>query len=104
VTSQQSAQIIHNPAPKPLPAKPDPLRPTDYGVYAISDASLAELQLLPSRAPDIQSRYPPPQMPSRTILPNGHLNRILPRRKYFGSRRRSNRSEDCPRIFLRARW
>ena len=81
VTSQQSAQVIDNPAPRPLPAKPDPLRPTDYGVYAISDASLAELQLLPGRALDIRVAVSAAlKMPSRTILPNGHPKFIVFRR------------------------
>jgi hypothetical protein len=50
----QSVLGIADPAPKPLPAKPNPLRPTDYGVYAVGTDSLTELQLLPDRPPDIR--------------------------------------------------
>ena len=41
------------------PAKPNPLRPKDYGIYAIRGGSLAELQLLPGRPPDIRMLCPP---------------------------------------------
>ena len=40
-------------APSP-PAKPKPLRPTDYGVYAVDNDLLIELRPLPGRA----ARYP----------------------------------------------
>src|SRR5258708_6221097 len=48
------AQVASDPAPEPSRAKPATLRPTDYGVYAISNDSLIELQLLPGRPPDIR--------------------------------------------------
>lgn len=68
-------------APAAAPAKPNPLRPTDYGVYAINDASLAELQLLPGRPPDIRVAVSAAmKTPSRTILPNGHPKFIIFRR------------------------
>jgi hypothetical protein len=72
-TPPQSAQVIDNPAPRPPPAKPNPLWPTDYGVYAISNDKLAELQLLPGRPPDIRVAVSAAlKTPSHTVLPNGH--------------------------------
>ncbi|VIO71759.1 hypothetical protein CI41S_31240 [Bradyrhizobium ivorense] len=55
-------------APSP-PPKPNPLRPTDYGVYAIEGDSLTELQLLPARPPDIRVAVSPVlRTPSHTML------------------------------------
>lgn len=64
------------------PPKPTPLRPTDYGVYAvIDDKSLAELQLLPGRAPDIRVAVSAAfKAPDQTTLPNGHPKFIVFRR------------------------
>jgi hypothetical protein len=74
-------QIANTPAPQPPPAKPAPLRPTDYGVYAINDDSLSELQLLPGRPPDIRSAVSAAiKIPSRTFLTNGHPKFIVFRR------------------------
>jgi hypothetical protein len=67
------------PAPAPLAAKP--LRPTDYGVYAVGNDALAELQLLPGRPPDIRVAVSAAlKAPSRTVLPNGHPKFIVFRR------------------------
>jgi hypothetical protein len=78
---QPSVQAIAGTAAKPPPAKPDPLRPTDYGVYAISNDQLAELQLLPGRPPDIRVAVSAAlKVPSRTVLPNGHPKFIVFRR------------------------
>jgi hypothetical protein len=75
------AQIANDPAPQPPPAKPAPLRPTDYGVYAISDDSLSELQLLPGRPPDIRIAVSAAiKLPSRTFLKNGHPKFVVFRR------------------------
>jgi hypothetical protein len=85
-TREQSApaQASGNPAPlasQPLPAKPNPLRPTDYGVYAVSNDSLTELQLLPGRPPDIRVAVSAAlTIPNRTFLPNGHPKFIVFRR------------------------
>ena len=63
------------------PPKPAPLRPTDYGVYAVSNDSLTELQLLPGRPPDIRVAVSAAlKAPSRTLLPNGHPKFIVFRR------------------------
>jgi hypothetical protein len=63
------------------PAKPNPLRPTDYGVYAVDNDSLIELQPLPGRAPDIRVAVSAAlKMPGHTVLPNGHPKFIVFRR------------------------
>jgi hypothetical protein len=71
VTSQQSTQIIDNPAPK-LPAKPDPLRRTDQRGLARRIAAIAG-----PAARYLVAVSAPLEMPSRTILPNGHLKFIV---------------------------
>jgi hypothetical protein len=69
-------------APAPVPAKPAPPRPTDYGVYAISNNdALIELELLPGRAPDLRVAVSAAiKTPSVAILPNGHPKFIVFRR------------------------
>ncbi|SHJ84881.1 hypothetical protein SAMN05444159_1677 [Bradyrhizobium lablabi] len=67
--------------PEPPPKKPAPLRPTDYGVYAVSDDSLIELQPLTGRPPDIRVAVSAAlKAPNRTLLPNGHPKFIVFRR------------------------
>jgi hypothetical protein len=62
-------------------AKPAPLLPTDYGVYAVSNDALIGLSLLPGRPPDIRVAVSAAiTVPSRTILPNGHPKFIVFRR------------------------
>ena len=62
----------------PPPAKSATLRPTDYGIYAISDDALFDLSLFPGRPPDIRIAVSPTlTTPSRTILPNGHPKFIV---------------------------
>jgi hypothetical protein len=69
------------PLPAPPAPKPNPLRPTDYGVYAVVNDSLAELQLLPGRPPDIRVAVSAAlKAPARTVLPNGHPKFIVFRR------------------------
>jgi hypothetical protein len=71
-------QASNNPVPALLPAKPAPLRPTDYGVYAVSNDALMGLSLLPGRPPDIRIAVSAAiTAPSRTILPNGHPKFIV---------------------------
>jgi hypothetical protein len=71
-------QASKNPVPAPLPAKPAPLRPTDYGVYAVSNDALMGLSLLPGRPPDIRIAVSAAiTAPSRTMLPNGHPKFIV---------------------------
>lgn len=67
-------------APAPAP-KPDPLRPTDYGIYAVADDRLVELPLLPGKPPDIRVAVSAAlRAPSPTVLPNGHPKFIVFRR------------------------
>ena len=75
------------PSPRPAvavtlpPAKPNPLRPTDCGVYAIDNDSLIELRPLPGRAPDIRVAVSAAlKMPGHTVRPNGHPKFIVFRR------------------------
>jgi hypothetical protein len=72
-------------APSP-PAKPKPLRPTDYGVYAVDNDSLIELRPLPGRPPDIRVAVSAAlKMPSHTVLPDGHPRFIVFRRDAVGT-------------------
>jgi hypothetical protein len=62
----------------PPPAKTAALRPTDYGVYAISKDLLIDLSSSLGRLPDMRVAVSPPlTTPSRTILPNGHPRFIV---------------------------
>ena len=66
------------PVPTPLSAKAPQVRPTDYGVYAVSDDTLTGLSLLPFRPPDIRIAISAAiTAPSRTVLPNGRLKFIV---------------------------
>lgn len=63
------------------PAQPPPLTPTAYGIYAVSDDKLYELEVLPGRAPDIRVAVSPViPTASKTTLPDGHLKFIVYRR------------------------
>jgi hypothetical protein len=71
-------QAGNRPAPAPLPAKPAPLRPTDYSVYAVSNGALIGLSPLPGRPPDIRVAVSAAiTTPSRAILANGHPRFIV---------------------------
>ena len=62
-------------------AKPSPLVPTSYGIYAVSEDKLYELEPLPGRAPDIRIAVSPViTTPSRAVLPNGRLRFVVFRR------------------------
>jgi hypothetical protein len=83
--ARQEQQVAAAPAavaPAAIPPKPNPLRPTDYGVYAvIDDKSLAELPLLPGRPPDIRVAVSAAfKLPNQEALPNGHPKFIVFRR------------------------
>ncbi|WP_456701934.1 hypothetical protein [Bradyrhizobium sp. USDA 4449] len=69
-------------APPVAPPKPNPPRPADYGLYAVVDGkSLAELQLLRGRPPDIRVAVSAAfKAPDQTGLPNGHPKFIVFRR------------------------
>lgn len=65
----------------PKPVAPSPTVPTAFGIYAVSDGKLFELDVLPGRAPDpriaISSII---TTPSRTILADGHVEFVVYRR------------------------
>ncbi len=74
--------VVGDSAPKAAAApKPAPLRPTDYGVYAISNDSLTELPLLPGRPPDIRVAVSAAfKLPRQASLRNGQPKFIVFRR------------------------
>lgn len=64
---------------------PFPL-PSDYGVYAVSNAALSELYLLPEQVPDKRvAMSTPVTQPSRTILPDGKTKFVVFRRDLAGN-------------------
>jgi hypothetical protein len=78
-TSDASATA--NAAFRPPPPPPAFPRPTDYGVYALADNVLTELQLLPGRAPDVRVAISAAfRLPGKVSLPNGHPEFIVFRR------------------------
>lgn len=81
VGTQADVKPVAEPVPKPAAAKPTPLRPQDYGIYAVSNDQLSELQLLPGRAPDLRVAVSAAiKVSSQTVLPNGHPKFIVFRR------------------------
>jgi hypothetical protein len=63
------------------PPPPSPLTPTAYGIYAVSQEKLYELELLPGKVPDIRVAVSAAiSSPSKTILPDGHAKFIVYRR------------------------
>jgi hypothetical protein len=64
---------------------PFPL-PSDYGVYAVSNTALSELQLLPEQVPDKRVAMSTPiNQPSRTFLPDGKAKFVVFRRDLAGN-------------------
>jgi len=64
---------------------PFPL-PSDYGVYAVNNAKLSELYLLPEQVPDKRVALSTPiSQPSRTTLPDGKARFVVFRRDLAGS-------------------
>jgi hypothetical protein len=64
---------------------PFPL-PSDYGVYAVSNAALSELSLLPEQVPDKRIAMSTPiNQPSRTTLPDGKAKFVVFRRDLAGN-------------------
>jgi hypothetical protein len=60
--------------------------PSVYGVYAVSDARLSELEPLPGRVPDSRIVIGAAiDKPSRTILPDGRIAFVIFRRDLAGS-------------------
>jgi len=66
-------------------ALPFPL-PTDYGVYALNDAKLSELNVLQEQVPDKRIAMSTPiNQPSQTTLPDGKVKFVVFRRDLAGS-------------------
>jgi hypothetical protein len=64
---------------------PFPL-PSDYGVYAVSNTALSELQLLPEQVPDKRVAMSTPiNQASRTFLPDGKAKFVVFRRDLAGN-------------------
>ncbi len=64
---------------------PFPL-PSDYGVYAVSNAALSELSLLPEQVPDKRVAMSTPiSQPSRTTLSDGKAKFVVFRRDLAGN-------------------
>jgi hypothetical protein len=89
-SAADAAQRLSQPADaKPAAASsgPPPFPvPSDYGIYALSNGQLSELQLLPGRVPDKRiAMSTPVTLPSRTTLPDGKARFILFRRDLAGN-------------------
>jgi hypothetical protein len=84
--SQQGPAIAEQKmAAASLGSLPFPL-PGDYGVYAVNDAKLSELYLLPEQVPDKRvAMSTPVSQPSRTTLPDGKTKFVVFRRDLAGS-------------------
>jgi hypothetical protein len=64
---------------------PFPL-PSDYGVYALNNATLSELYLLPEQVPDKRIAMSTPiSQPSRTTIPDGRAKFVVFRRDIAGN-------------------
>ncbi len=60
--------------------------PTDYGVYAVNNDKLSELNLLPEQVPDKRIVMSTPiNQPSQTTLPDGKVKFVVFRRDLAGS-------------------
>jgi hypothetical protein len=74
-----------NMVPASSSSLPFPL-PSDYGVYALSNAALNELQFLPDQLPDKRVAISTPiRLPSGTTLPDGKAKFIVFRRDLAGN-------------------
>ena len=73
-------------APAPRKEEPAQLLPRVYGIYAISNGELFELEALPGRAPDPRIALSAViTKTSRTILPNGLVSFVAYRRDFAAS-------------------
>jgi len=70
-------------APPPHKEEPAPLLPRVFGIYAISNGELFELEALPRRAPDPRIALSAViTKASRTILPDGRISFVAYRRDF----------------------
>jgi hypothetical protein len=73
-------------APPPHKEEPAQLLPRVYGIYAISNGELFELEALPGRAPDARIALSAViTKTSRTILPDGRISFVAYRRDFVAS-------------------
>ena len=78
IADPRSAAVSTGSLPFPLPS--------DYGVYALNDAKLSELYLLPEQVPDKRvAMSTPVSLPSRTTLPDGKAKFVVFRRDLAAS-------------------
>ncbi|MGJ4892923.1 hypothetical protein ACQR1Y_32390 [Bradyrhizobium sp. HKCCYLRH3099] len=83
--SSSAPAVGSSQAPSPPPSLGFPV-PGDYGIYAIAENELKELELLPERVPDKRiSISTPLNHPSRTTLPDGKVRFVLFRRDLAGN-------------------
>jgi hypothetical protein len=81
-----TAVAVVSPQPAPTAADtkvaaPSPLLPTSFGIFAVSQDKLYELDSLPGRAPDMRIAISALiTTPSRATLPDGHLSFVVYRR------------------------
>jgi hypothetical protein len=84
--SQQAAAATEVKVAAPSPAPPPFPVPTDYGIYALNDGALSELQPLAERVPDKRiAMSTPVSEPSRTTVSDGKARFILFRRDLAGN-------------------
>src|SRR5258708_14120082 len=82
---QAAAATETRPAPPSPPPPPFPV-PTDYGIYALNDGALSELQPLAERVPDKRiAMSTPVSEPSQTTVSDGKARFILFRRDLPGN-------------------
>jgi len=71
---------------QPQPSSPPFPVPSDYGIYALSNGTLSELNALSERVPDKRIAVSTPiNRPSRTTLPDGSAKFIIFRRDLAGN-------------------
>jgi len=71
---------------QPQPSSPPFPVPSDYGIYALSNGALSELNALSERVPDRRIAVSTPiNRPSRTTLPDGSAKFIIFRRDLAGN-------------------
>lgn len=69
------------PAPPPVPASPGIPLPTVFGIYALHDGALIELDAIAETVPDKRVAMSTPiTKPSRTTLPDGKVSFVIYRR------------------------
>jgi hypothetical protein len=84
--SQQAAAAMETKLAPPSPPPPPFPVPTDYGIYALNDGALSELQPLAERVPDKRiAMSTPVSEPSRTMVSDGKARFILFRRDLAGN-------------------